>query len=145
MRNKPFLIHLFAFCLLGYGLLIQTAYAEAPRVTSQHSIVALNTDADGRNWLTLNLTLTNHSNEDLNNIKLLSCPDFSLTSGDDLDALEVGNLAIAESVTLEWTFESNVLTSLTDPTSSYVMIIGEATDVMGDPLEFVVDSIGGAE
>lgn len=127
------------------SLIVQDALADAVSVSAQHSVVAASTDEDGRNWLTLNITLSNGSDQDLSAVRLLISPELSLNPGDELDALDVGSLPMDASVTMEWTFETMIVLSDGEALPGPLMFFGEATDAFDDFIAFPVNSTTGEE
>ena len=145
MRSKPLFIHFLLLSCISCSLLLQNAFAEAPTVSAQHSTVSSSTDADGRSWLTIAVTLSNSGDQDLSEVRLLTTPELSPTHGDDSDALHVGSLPMGASVAMEWTFESMLAVSDGEALPGSVMFFGEATDSYGYFVTFVVNSVTGEE
>jgi hypothetical protein len=135
--------HIFHSCLfaLGFAATTSVALAQNVGVSAQHSIVGVSTDADGRTWLTLSVTLTNGGDTDLSDVRLLTSPGLSPAPGTESGALLIGDLAMDTSVTKDWTFES--LFPSTEVLPGPVLFLGEATDSFGDFIAFPVDSVKG--
>ena len=145
MRIKPSLILYLSLNCIACSLLLQNAFAEPPTVSAQHSTVSSSTDADGRSWLTIAVTLSNSGDQDLSEVRLLTTPELSPTHGHDSDALHIGFLPMGGSVAMDWTFESMLAVSDGEALPGPVMFFGEATDSYGDFVTFVVNSVTGEE
>ena len=122
---------------------VQASAQEVPlQLSATHQVVAVETDADGSTWVTLELTVTNDSDVYLREALLRVMPGMGFVPMEMENGPDLGDLAAGASVTVTSTGQVVGPVTADDPILSYLMFTGEATDDTGAMIGFPVESVG---
>ncbi len=120
--------------LLLSGLCL-SAYATDASLNANHSLISSLEVSSGTESV-YEITITNQSNENLNNLHLVLMDDQGIQLFEGTEDISISSLAVDEKIVLNWTSLSVMQRGWLEPLKFYVT----GTDGLGTPVSFEVSS-----
>jgi len=133
-----------AVCVLAACLMTSSPPVFAQDVSglqATHEVVAVETDADNRIWVTINLTLANTGDQALKGLSLRTMPSGIWTPDEVLAGKPVEDLPANSATTLSWSLETTGAQSVDDLQFDDISLAGEAVGDVDETFGFPLESL----